>query len=446
MLSCKIGCGFTVPITIGSNVASLGAQRSLAQNSEALSRTFERLSSGMRINRASDDAAGLAVSERLGADARLYSATARNISDGFSLISIANGVLDQQSGILNRLAELAEQSANGSYSSTQRRSLDVEYQQLLKEFGRLGDSTTFNGLSLLRGTRANGLSLLDLQVGINGSSSARITSTSADTASLSGIINRSTLATPDWDGIGGVAVGDIFAFLSFGVSGTPTEEDLRAAFRDQVYFTTTTTDTGEQVEVAVGFINGYWNAPGADTVGVISFYRSEGSEVWTPISAAANQFEFLSGSGNHLINPADGSVYNGTTYTVSNGTWGVSLDLTGLRFLTQGANAGNGSAIDFSGVDTVSRALSSLGVVRSRLNDLSALRGNYGALESRLLSALQLANGSREASLQARSRIVDADMAAETANLALKSILQQAGASILAQANTQPSLALLLLQ
>ncbi len=274
-----------------------------------------------------------------------------------------------------------------------------------------------------RGFKGGGLGLVDIQAGISGSSSARITATSADSATLSGVINRDTLATPDWDGVGGVAVADIFAFISFGTSGNPTDDALRAAFRDQVYFTQATTDTGESVEVAVGFINGYWFGPTSDSIGVISFYRAEGSEVWTPISGAANQCQFQSGANSLAVNPANGSVTSGANYSVSNGTWGFSLDLSGLTFLEQGSQAGNGSAIDFSGVSTAARALSSIGVIRSRLDELAQLRGRYGAFESRLQSALLLAIGNRETATQARSRIVDADIAAESANLTLKDIL-----------------------
>lgn len=134
-----------MPISIGSNIASLRAQRALATVSEGQSRTFERLSSGLRINRASDDAAGLSVSASLNTGSRVYSQAQRNLSDGVSLLSIADGAASQLENILERQLELAELSANGVYSDTQRQALDVEFQALADEYNRIIDTTEFNG-------------------------------------------------------------------------------------------------------------------------------------------------------------------------------------------------------------------------------------------------------------------------------------------------------------
>ena len=138
-------------ITINSNIAALQAQRRLGDNTADLRQSFERLSKGLRINHAKDDAAGLAVSETLKTDVRVYSQAARNLNDGLSLLSVADSALEQLSGIAISLSELAEQAANGVYSNTQRKALDAEAQSLSKEFLRIARSTSFNNISLLGG-------------------------------------------------------------------------------------------------------------------------------------------------------------------------------------------------------------------------------------------------------------------------------------------------------
>ncbi len=155
-------------IRIGSNTLSLNAQRRLAQNTSTLSSIYERLSSGQRINKASDDAAGLAIAESLSADTRVYSQAIRNISDGLSALTIADGAIDALSNIVIRIQELAEQAANGSYSNQQRRAMDDEAQALSKEFLRISKSTKFNGQGLFDGTLTDGLRL-QCGYGIDGS-------------------------------------------------------------------------------------------------------------------------------------------------------------------------------------------------------------------------------------------------------------------------------------
>ncbi len=148
-------------VTINSNIAALGAQRRLAESQDATTRSFERLSSGLRINRASDDAAGLSVSSALNANTRIAGQAIRNINDGVSYLNIADSTVSELSNVVTRLTELATQAANGSYSLTQRRATNVEADQLVKEFNRLVQSATFNGRALFEG----GASFLALQAG-----------------------------------------------------------------------------------------------------------------------------------------------------------------------------------------------------------------------------------------------------------------------------------------
>lgn len=138
-----------MPITIASNIASLGAQRQLTKATESLSSSYERLSSGLRINKASDDAAGLSIALSLNTNARVYSQTIRNISDAVSASSIAQGATSQLTEIVTRLQELAEQSATGTLANKQRTALNTEAQALRAEFNRIIETTSFNGIRLL---------------------------------------------------------------------------------------------------------------------------------------------------------------------------------------------------------------------------------------------------------------------------------------------------------
>ena len=159
-------------ITINTNVAALNAQRRLGNSTGELRTSFERLSSGLRIVRAKDDAAGLAIADSLRADGRIASVAIRNANDGISLISIADGALSEVGNVLSRMAELAEQSANGVLATSQRSALDSEFSALGSEIQRIAVTTTFNGLNLLSGGAT-----VQLQVGFNSSSNSQISFT-----------------------------------------------------------------------------------------------------------------------------------------------------------------------------------------------------------------------------------------------------------------------------
>lgn len=286
-----------MPITLGSNVTSLQAQRRLGQATDALSKTYERLSSGQRINRASDDAAGLAIADSLKATARIASVAVRNANDGISTIAIADSALGEIGNVLSRLAELSEQSANGVFSATQRSALQNEFTALGSEIERIAITTEFNGVKLLSGGNE-----LVLQVGFNSGSTSRISYQ--------------------------------------GVQGTLAALGLAAA--------------------------------------------------------------------------------------------GVS----NLQYSINGISITEGQSASRLALDAVNSAISSL----------AATRGVLGATESRLQVAINNLSVARENFLSAESRIRDVDVASEAAELTRLGILQQAGASVLAQANQQPSLALSLLR
>ena len=164
-------------IRIFNNTASINAQRLLAKNSERLAESVERISSGIRINRAADDAAGLAVSEALRSDIRAMRQAIRNGNDGISMINVTEGALNEQASILIRLRELASQSSTGTVGSTERQTIQLEFSSLRNEIDRISQSTTFNGQGLVDGGLASSIASSNhiiLQIGINSSSNSQI--------------------------------------------------------------------------------------------------------------------------------------------------------------------------------------------------------------------------------------------------------------------------------
>jgi len=177
-------------LTVQTNVTSLNAQRNLYKNQKALGVSINRLSSGLRVNSASDDAAGLAVSESMKANIRSYTVAERNASDGVSMAQTAEGALGQVHDILGRMRELAEQSANGSLGTTERGYLDKEYQQLGTEITRIQAATTFNGTTLIG---AAATAATSFQVGLNNTAATDRIDVAFDNLDLSGITGTNIL-------------------------------------------------------------------------------------------------------------------------------------------------------------------------------------------------------------------------------------------------------------
>ena len=283
-------------VTLGSNLASVNAQNKLNRTSTSLGQVYERLSSGQRISRASDDAAGLAIAERLRADARIASVSTRNANDAISVISIADSALNEVGSVLSRLAELAAQSANGTITTTQRSALAAEFVALGSEIQRIAVTTEFNDVKLI--------------------------------------------------------------------------------------------SSGSSVAFQVGY-------RGVD----------------------ANSVIILSGVQGTLASLALGNATGAMTYSIN----------------------------DTSNALAQSAAQNALDAVKNAIGSLTTQRGQLGSTESRLNVAISNLMTARENFLAAEGRIRDADIAFEAAELTRLGILQQAGASVLAQANQQPALALSLL-
>jgi flagellin len=166
-----------MPVRIFNNTASISAQRHLGKNQVRLAESVERISSGIRINKASDDAAGLAVSEALRSDIRALRQAVRNGNDGISLVNVAEGALNEQSGILIRLRELASQAATGTVGSTERQTIQLEFNALRSEIDRISATTQFNGQGLVDGSLASSVTSTNqvlIQVGINSNANSQI--------------------------------------------------------------------------------------------------------------------------------------------------------------------------------------------------------------------------------------------------------------------------------
>src|SRR5204862_522268 len=172
--------------TVNTNLASLNAQRHLDESSDSLTASLERLSSGLRINNASDDAAGLAIADKLERDVRVAAQAVRNANDGISSLAIGEKALGKVTDVLTRLSELASESATGTVSDTQRSAIQQEFSQLLSEISRISNTTTFNGVQLLSAGTT-----VAVQVGLDGTSNSQISFNSVD-GSLSGILQGQT--------------------------------------------------------------------------------------------------------------------------------------------------------------------------------------------------------------------------------------------------------------
>lgn len=402
---------------------------------------YERVASGQRINRASDDAASLSVADSLSVQRRLSNTAARNINDGLSTLNVVDGTLDQQTLLMNRLMELAEQSANGTFSTPQRATLNGEYRQLVREFGRLGDALKFNGLSLLRGTRADGVGNLVFQAGVDGSSNARLVVNTFDTGAFSGVFDLSRVATADYDRSGGVPDGgDISAFAQ-----AQTWDELVDHFNNNLASFQTTDSSNRTRTVAVGVL-----LAGDNSFDLVSFVCNPTTGTFSASSQAntffANQWVTGGASGgSYSFDASSGKINGAPNASVSDGVGGtISIDLGGMQLLEPGVQST--SVLEFSGVETASRAARALEIVRQRQQEVTATRGQLGAFQARLTVALSLAQTNATVQAGAESRIRDADVGQESAQLVRLQILQRTSAAVLAQASQAPALALTLLR
>ncbi|WP_018995286.1 flagellin [Thioalkalivibrio sp. ALJ2] len=399
---------------INTNVLSLNAQRNLGNSQGALAQSLERLSSGLRINSAKDDAAGLAISERFTTQIRGLNQAVRNSNDGISFAQTAEGALGTVGDALQRARELAVQAANDSNSASDRQALNDEVQQLMSEVSRIANSTEFNGGRVLDGSVQD----LFFQVGAN----------QGQTIAVSGVDSRT--------------------------SELGTTEAISAARFSQ-----------EQIEDGFQFVGPFeivLNEDGAFTGEVVTASFTGPTtldEVVREINSAIQD----AAAGNSTITDAGLSAAlrvdnEGNTGIVINGAFDAEFDVRDditVTDLDGGALAypvfGDpvpATQVNLNDIDVITResASQAIGALDGALTQVNSLRAELGAVQVRFESTIDNLGVSSENLSDARSRIRDADFAAETAELTRAQVLQQAGTSVLSQANAVPQNVLALLQ
>ena len=346
-------------ITINSNISALRAQRRLGTSSQLLLESYTRVSSGLRINRAKDDAAGLAIADSLRTDSRLVDAAKRNVNDGISMVNIISGALSQQKGIVIRLSELAEQSANGVMSSNQRIALNSEYQALLSEFDRIADSTTFNGLSLLRGDSGE---VLRIMGGITGNADSLLSIARAQSHRFSGIIAQRS----DVNGSGSVSFADNVALVS---SMNPNTEPGSTSHLLQDYAELSFTDSQGRTGTLRFMISRANQDIGLSPPNVPLGPPSTMNVNATAIGADG---EVYAGIPAGVISPTDSGFVVSFTFPTSGATASVGIDLRGAQF--QSLDAGvpvSPTAIGFTHILNQHAARRALDSIRPPVRILS---------------------------------------------------------------------------
>ncbi len=487
--------------TINTNVASLTAQRNLGVSQGSLNTSIQRLSSGLRINSAKDDAAGLAISERFTSQIRGLNQAVRNANDGISMAQTAEGALKASGDILQRVRELSVQSANATNSASDRKAIQAEVGQLLSELDRISVTTEFNGQKLLDGSFGSAT----FQVGANANQTITATTANFRTtiygAQLSASASVQATATAPASGAATVIVNGLQS-KTVNVDAADTAAKIAAAVNAVADTTGVTASARNVTELKLTAFSGSFqlevkgddtttastitfNATDAkDLAGAVKAFNDVSSK--TGITAKVN----ASGDGLLLINDSGANIDIANNSATGQGALTMaSLDAVATAAATDGslkfvatplavaANGGTGvsrGTVEFASdkgfslggsstfigaggpstlnsvntidVSTVEGSTKALKIIDSALAAVNGQRANFGALQSRFETTIANLNVSSENMSASRSRIQDADFAAETANLSRTQILQQAGTAMVAQANQIPQGVLSLLK
>lgn len=461
-------------ITLGSNIASLRGQRRLGEASESLGRVSERLASGQRINRASDDAAGLAISESLRSDSRVFTQGIRNVNDGISLLNIADTTLSSLEAIVERTAELAQQAASETLSDSQRQSLEQERQALTEEYQRIYSTATFNGRSVFSGTsgsetfQAGGNSLT---VDVLGSELLSANSTvglgtysTLDDDSADIVRDEEELGAYIIEDTNGDGLSDIYAVFS---GGETTEGDIEfdavSYLSDGAggYTETTVNSSSFTIDGDFEFFTGNVEL---DIVGDAIAARIDLShdggfqtvEVEYLLDAPTKAISSFNSLAPATVS-SNGAIIGTTTIDLD--TDGVDdrvrrPTLNSIALETQDTTTTTSDSLianqipelDSLSIATVEQARTALDQYTSTIEDLTLYRGNVGASLNRLGVTINVLEATTVNYLSAESRIRNADIAQESSELARLNIMQNTAASVLAQANQSPSLVLALLR
>ncbi|MCL7945079.1 flagellin [Marinobacter sp. ATCH36] len=508
-----------MPQIINTNIASLNTQRNLNASQGDANQALERLSSGLRINSAKDDAAGLAITERFTSQVKGLNQAIRNSNDGISLAQVAEGALGESGNILQRIRELAVQSANATNSASDRQALQSEVNQLKEELERIATTTEFNGLKLLDGS----FQAQNFQAGANENQTIAVSIEGARTTDLANNTITAQNTIPR-SGAGSTTA----ASADGSVTNTIGEQDLTIS--SSIGEATVNIDEGDTAEQIAAAVNNATESTGVranarttaefselggtgDGTGTVSMTISSGGQKATisaqisdtdDLRSLAQEINAASGktgitaeaddSGTLRLIQADGKdivveefstnaddttvKFKGSSEDAADAitldasddsidsaraSGEISFDSSSSFAVTSSANAGaaQGSILsvdagisvgstpeDVSTIDIGSfqGATDALAIVDAAIERISGIRADLGAAQNRLESTIANLSTTSENLSAARSRIQDADFAAETAELARTQVLQQAGLSVLAQANARPQQVLQLLQ
>ena len=484
--------------TINTNINSITAQRNLAMSSSSLTTSIQRLSSGLRINSAKDDAAGLAISERFTSQVRGLNQAVRNANDGISLAQTAEGALKASGDILQRVRELAVQSANATNSASDRQALQAEVGQLISELDRISQTTEFNGTKLLDGAfgtqqfqvgananqtivaatanlrtnvygnnqvNAAGAASVLAAHGANATTSGAVSINGPlGTASITTVLNASAKSTADQinaqvstTGVKATARSDVS--LTFAAAGAYTitlQSDNTSA--QTIAFSLSAAGTADGLSAAVSAINDQSSKTGVtaalnSTGTTVILTNASGNDITvgdTTITNAGNvSYQKLdaagAASGAAVVLTADATAATATSagYITLDSEKSFAVTSASTAITTSSSTLKKVSDLD---ITTFAKATDALKTVDSAIAFISGSRASLGALQSRFETAISNLQVTSENLQASRSRILDADFAQETANLSRAQILQQAGTAMVAQANQLPQGVLALLR
>jgi len=504
-------------LAVNTNLLALNGQRNLNQSAMGVSSALQRLSSGLRINSAKDDAAGLAISSRMTSQVRGLDQAIRNANDGISVAQVAEGALQEVTNSLQRMRELAVQSANDTNSSSDRASLQAEVTQLQSEMTRISSTTEFNGTKVLDGTftnakfqvgfRAN--QTINISIGntaantignnsvtgdsanvsginsavaaaanVNGGSGSTVTTANritAQTLTISGNLGQDTVAVTLGESAADIATGINDKTSTTGVTATASTvatlstistgaTTFKIAGDDGtlVSISASTTGSGTGLDPLVQAINDVSPTTGivAERSGdSITLTNSNGADIAIQdvLIAGIGTLKFTGDNSDATsqtlggTTSTDSSVVGGTVTLASQKSFSMSSSVAAASgsLVAAAASTAVGSSlskVSDVNIGTQSGANSALDVIDAALSFVNSVRGDLGAIQNRFTSTISNLQNVTENVSAARSRIQDADFAAETSNLTKNQILQQAGISVLAQANQLPSSVLSLLQ
>ena len=408
-------------MSINTNPVSINAQRHLGLSSNSMATTMQRLSSGLRVNSAKDDAAGLAIAERMNGQAKGLVVASRNANDGVSLAQTAEGALGKVGDMLQRMRELSVQSANATNSKSDREALQAELKQLREEVDRVAKTTSFNGRKVLDGSFSGAV----FQVGANAGDNITVgalVNTKADKigSTVYGKTSVEGLSSAGLTGVSGTAAVDVTVTVS-GANGVSAQVVISGA---------SITKNGYTDEEVLGKAIEAINTKTADT-GVVAYLsqdedgaytvelRNAGAKLGTSQASAVAQ---VAVAGNGAINAVLGGV---ATVAIS------QEEMVGIDQIDIGTQAGAWEAIQR---------------IDSAIDKVNSSRAELGSIQTRFEKSIENIDIMNENLSSARGRIMDADFASETANLSRTQILQQAGTAMVAQANQLPQQVLSLLR